>query len=160
MGLHFQKEKILMAVATKNIETREGTLDRIKSQLISRKNEILAVSSSSIKSRLSANDNGEAKDEIDLANASSEHWLNTIQYNKRNGELAQIDKALDKIQEGMYGICEECEEPIPEKRLHVRPFATMCVECQEDREKSSRPFIVRSISEEDATLDTTEEKVI
>src|SRR5208282_2334337 len=122
-----------MGFATKNTETRKDTLDGIKAKLIFRRNEILAVSSSSIKNRLLTDENSGPKDEGDLANDFSEHWMDTIHHNVRHGELAQIDKALQKIQEGTYGICEECEEPIPDRRLQVRPFATMCVSCQDDR---------------------------
>ncbi|MFP3869794.1 MAG: TraR/DksA family transcriptional regulator [Syntrophobacteria bacterium] len=41
-----------------------------------------------------------------------------------------IDDALDRIAGGDYGICEECGDPINEKRLLLIPFATLCVRCQ------------------------------
>ena len=43
---------------------------------------------------------------------------------------ARIDKALARIDEGTYGICERCGEPIGRERLEVRPSATLCIDDQ------------------------------
>jgi len=53
-----------------------------------------------------------------------------------NGELRTIDRALTLIEEGDYGTCEDCEEPIPVERLEVLPTATTCVFCAEARERA------------------------
>ncbi|MBF0338684.1 MAG: TraR/DksA family transcriptional regulator [Nitrospirae bacterium] len=50
-------------------------------------------------------------------------------------KLNKIDEALRKIKNGSYGVCEDCGSPINEARLKVLPYATMCVECKEKREK-------------------------
>jgi RNA polymerase-binding transcription factor len=49
--------------------------------------------------------------------------------------LYQIDRALEKIEEGTYGICDVSGEPIPIKRLEAIPYATMTVQAQEKVEK-------------------------
>ncbi|NGX38491.1 MAG: General stress protein 16O [Chlamydiae bacterium] len=49
--------------------------------------------------------------------------------------LRQIDRALEKIEEGTYGICDISEEEIPLKRLEAIPYATMTVASQEKFEK-------------------------
>lgn len=49
-------------------------------------------------------------------------------------DMVQIDRALDRVAEGRYGLCEDCHQPIPPKRLEVRPTATLCVSCQSQRE--------------------------
>lgn len=46
-------------------------------------------------------------------------------------ELKDIDAALTKIEDGTYGICEECGEPIDPRRLEAIPQARLCVACQE-----------------------------
>lgn len=46
--------------------------------------------------------------------------------------------ALVRINEGEYGICGGCDENIPIKRLEARPFAALCIECQESYEKSEK----------------------
>jgi DnaK suppressor protein len=44
--------------------------------------------------------------------------------------LAQIDRALAKIDDGTFGICERCGKPIAEERLRARPWATLCIDDQ------------------------------
>jgi DnaK suppressor protein len=44
--------------------------------------------------------------------------------------LGQIERALQKIDEGSYGICERCGRPIGEDRLRARPWATLCIDDQ------------------------------
>jgi DnaK suppressor protein len=55
--------------------------------------------------------------------------------NKEFGLLRQIDRALEKIEEGTYGVCDISEKPIPIKRLEAIPYATMTVQSQEMFEK-------------------------
>ena len=52
--------------------------------------------------------------------------------------LNMIDDALRKIDEGNYGVCEECSKVIPQKRLQAMPHARMCIKCQEIEEKKKR----------------------
>lgn len=49
--------------------------------------------------------------------------------------LKNINQALERLDEGTYGICEECGQEIAEKRLEVIPFALYCVQCQREKEK-------------------------
>jgi DnaK suppressor protein len=59
------------------------------------------------------------------------------QRNKQQAELvAQIDRALRRLaaQRDDFGLCEDCEEEIPAKRLDHMPYATLCVECQARRD--------------------------
>ncbi len=50
-------------------------------------------------------------------------------------KLVEIEEALERMEEGTYGICEECGEPISIKRLQVKPTAIYCVECKSRLEK-------------------------
>ncbi len=45
-------------------------------------------------------------------------------------ELRDVDSALKRIQDGKYGICKYCDQPIDEKRLMARPTSSSCVECK------------------------------
>ena len=45
-------------------------------------------------------------------------------------EVAEIDVALDKIDEGRYGVCDRCGKNIPKARLEVIPWAALCVTCK------------------------------
>ncbi|MBI4388533.1 MAG: TraR/DksA C4-type zinc finger protein [Candidatus Omnitrophica bacterium] len=52
--------------------------------------------------------------------------------------LNEIDEAIKRIDEGVFGICEECEKPIAVKRLKAVPYARYCIKCQEGIEKNNR----------------------
>ena len=49
--------------------------------------------------------------------------------------LYEIDEALKKIQDGRFGICEECKSPITKRRLKAIPYTRLCLKCQEAKEK-------------------------
>lgn len=49
--------------------------------------------------------------------------------------LNKIDEALEKLEEGTYGICEGCGQEISEKRLKAIPFAIYCIDCQQMKER-------------------------
>ncbi len=53
----------------------------------------------------------------------------------RKDTLNKIDEALRRMDEGTYGLCEECGIEISKERLRIIPFALLCVECKEQREK-------------------------
>ncbi len=70
-------------------------------------------------------------DEGDLSQQHHEEWIflnrNTIDIKL----LREISEALHRIEQGTYGTCLECEEPISPKRLDAVPWARYCVTCQE-----------------------------
>ncbi len=70
-------------------------------------------------------------DEGDLSQQHHEEWIflnrNTIDMKL----LREIADALHRIDQGTYGVCLECEEPISTKRLDAVPWARFCVTCQE-----------------------------
>jgi DnaK suppressor protein len=52
--------------------------------------------------------------------------------------LYEIDQALRRIEDGSYGICEKCGEPISKNRLGAMPFANYCIKDQESQEKDKK----------------------
>jgi DnaK suppressor protein len=60
--------------------------------------------------------------------------------------LKQVDSAIKKIEEGEYGVCAQCEEPIPEARLQVVPYTEFCTNCLSEMEKNPKAI---SINEDD-----------
>lgn len=52
--------------------------------------------------------------------------------------LRLVNEALDRIQAGDYGVCLNCDQPIPAKRLAAVPWARYCVKCQEELADASR----------------------
>ena len=84
---------------------------------------------------LDAND---LPDEMDLA---SSEYIQSFEFRLRGREkslLSKLDLALKKIDDGTFGICEICEEPIGKKRLEARPETTLCIKCKEDQEREER----------------------
>ncbi len=76
----------------------------------------------------------ELPDEVDQASAA---YLSSFSLRLRGREktfLKKIDYTLSKIEDGSFGICEECEEMISVKRLNARPEATLCIQCKETQE--------------------------
>jgi DnaK suppressor protein len=52
--------------------------------------------------------------------------------------IVKIREALDRIDKGTYGICEECGEEISEQRLLARPVTELCIECKTSQEEDER----------------------
>lgn len=50
--------------------------------------------------------------------------------------VAQIDRALAKLENGSYGKCDKCGKPIGEDRLQAAPFATLCIDCKRLEERN------------------------
>jgi len=85
-------------------------------------------------------DSNDLPDEMDLA---SSEYLQSFTFRLRGRErtfLAKIDKALQKIEAGTFGVCERCEEEISLKRLEARPETTLCIRCKEEQEREERQF--------------------
>lgn len=52
--------------------------------------------------------------------------------------IAKIKDALERLEVGTYGICEECGEDISEKRLRARPVTTLCIDCKKKQENQEK----------------------
>jgi DnaK suppressor protein len=52
--------------------------------------------------------------------------------------IAKIREALERIDEGTFGICESCEEDIAEARLRARPVTTLCIDCKTEQERQEK----------------------
>lgn len=73
----------------------------------------------------------QVQDPGDQAIASNMEDLNISLQNRELDEYARVKKALEMLDEGAYGICSDCGEPISEKRLALYPDATRCIVCQQ-----------------------------
>jgi len=80
----------------------------------------------------------DVKEDGDFAAASMDSDREYQIFLAQKKELDEINEALKKIDEGTYGICEMCEEPINEERLKVKPFAKYCIICREIIEKEGK----------------------
>lgn len=112
-------------------------LARFKQVLLNEKQEVLrkAVKTLNEEAKVDVN---ELPDEIDLA---SSEYLQSLALRLRDREktyLNKVEAALKKIDNGEFGICENCGEEISIKRLEARPVTTLCIRCKEDQEREER----------------------
>lgn len=63
--------------------------------------------------------------------------------------LREVENALDRLEEGTYGVCEECGASINLERLNVLPFTTCCVQCQERREQMGQGSKLKQMRREE-----------
>ena len=107
-----------------------------KQKLLNWKNELLKESSQTLNNLQTDN---EAKP--DITDRASEEIDRSFELRTRDRErklINKINSALQRIEDGSYGYCEETGEPIGLKRLEARPVATLSLEAQEMHEKAEK----------------------
>ena len=114
-------------------------LKKFKTLLTEKRDEIVKKAKQTLEEDmiLDAND---LPDEMDLA---SSEYLQSFTFRLRGREkvfLDKIEKALRKIEDGSFGVCEECGEEISIKRLEARPETTLCIRCKEDQEHHEKNY--------------------
>jgi len=77
-------------------------------------------------------------DLTDRATLEAEHAIELRTRARERKLISKIDAALDRIEHGTYGYCEETDEPIGLRRLEARPIATLSIEAQERHERMER----------------------
>ncbi|MGH7197797.1 MAG: TraR/DksA family transcriptional regulator [Candidatus Omnitrophota bacterium] len=80
-------------------------------------------------------------DLMDLATTDLNQRLSIEIKERERNLLGKIEHALERIEDGSFGVCEECGGEINIKRIEARPVTTMCIKCkeeQEEREKRER----------------------
>ena len=118
---------------------KKKDLKRFERLLIEKKDEILKNAKKTLNEDMSLAQD-DMPDEMDLA---SSEYIQSFTFRLRGREktfLKKIDHALAKIEEGTFGVCEECGEPIAVKRLEARPETTLCIRCKEDQERVEKTF--------------------
>ena len=78
---------------------------------------------------------GAGHDQADMGATSFERDHELIVLNNEREKLAQIDRALARIDDGTYGICESCGNPIGKMRAMAFPRATLCMTCKQREER-------------------------
>ena len=114
-------------------------LKKFKTLLTEKRDEIVKKAKQTLSEdmMLDAND---LPDEMDLA---SSEYLQSFTFRLRGREKAFLDKiqkAIDKIDNGTFGVCDDCGDKISVKRLEARPETTLCIRCKEDQERVEKDF--------------------
>jgi DnaK suppressor protein len=116
----------------------ERQREYFRRKLLVWKDEILRESRETLTQLQSENEN-----HPDLADRASSETDRAIELRARDRQrklIAKIDSALQRIEDGSYGYCEETGEPISLKRLEARPIATLSLEAQERHERNERVY--------------------
>ena len=74
-------------------------------------------------------------DEVDKSMVEQERELNLLLQDREKQHLEAIEEALQRIETGEYGFCDECGDQIDKKRLMVIPLAQLCISCQQNEER-------------------------
>ena len=121
------------ALTKKELKKFQELLEEKRKAVLERAREMLAVENMAL-------DTNDLPDEMDLA---SSEYLQSFQFRLRGREKAFLDKiqkAIDKIDKGTFGVCDDCGEKISVKRLEARPETTLCIRCKEDQERVEKDF--------------------
>jgi len=116
----------------------ERQREHFRNKLLAWKEEILKEARETLQHLQDENQN-----HPDLADRASSETDRAIELRARDRQrklIAKIDSALQRIDDGTYGYCEETGEPISLKRLEARPIATLSVEAQERHERRERVY--------------------
>jgi DnaK suppressor protein len=113
-------------------------LEHFRQLLNEEKTKILHKAEQTVRSGNIELDKNEMFDEVDLASATTEQNLTFKLLDRDRKLLAEIDHALHKLETGEYGYCEGTGEPIPKRRLEVRPWCRHSVKYKEQLERMKK----------------------
>jgi DnaK suppressor protein len=131
VGEFFNYKYMIKDTKVQKIELDEKTIKEIKDQLLVRKEEIskeleelTGKSGQSVKFPEYGNKSDENAQEI------SEYTTNLGTEKVLENTLRDIESSLKRMDEGTYGVCKYCKQPIGKKRMLARPVASACIECK------------------------------
>ena len=114
----------------------ERQLEYFKQKLLDWKEDILRETRETVNHLQSETENH--PDLADRASSETDRSLELRTRDRQRKVISKIDEALRRIEEGVYGYCEETGEPIGLARLEARPIATLGLEAQERHERRER----------------------
>lgn len=116
---------------------RKAFLKAAREKLLEMRRQVLREMSEDLKQgREGAKDEG--MDTYDLASEERDREISFLLTDRERDKVQAIQEALERVEEGTYGMCESCEAEISEGRLTALPFTRMCVNCQAEHEKEAR----------------------
>jgi DnaK suppressor protein len=114
---------------------RQDALLRLHKTLVARRAEILKKLSSDLDNLRNHRGEDTTGDSADVAFEAGSDEMASHLAELDSRELEQIDRALGRLKQGTYGVCEGCAQKIPVGRLNALPYSTLCIECQREMEQ-------------------------
>lgn len=97
--------------------------------------EVLVALETELSGLMKDSGDGAGQDQADMGATSFERDHELTVVNSEKDKLAQIERVLGHLEDGTYGICESCGEPIGKMRLMAFPRATLCMTCKQREER-------------------------
>src|SRR5713101_4871478 len=117
--------------------SRKKFLTKMREHLEEMKTKLLSEMESELKAERESNKD-EGMDTYDLASVERDREINFILSDRERTKIKQIQDALDRLDQGTYGVCESCGLEIAEERLQAMPFTRLCRDCQQEQEKEAK----------------------
>jgi DnaK suppressor protein len=133
---------------SKDDEVRNEELRKI---LIELRNEIVEKIAQEMGTKLDEDPRISTLSTMDMGDLSQLDLDEDIDYTLLNmhiERLREVEDALDRLEEGTYGVCKDCGIPIKLERLKILPFTTYCVRCQEKREQMGQGSKLKQMRKE------------
>ena len=131
-----------MTTNQKNVIPMEKSrYDELRKMLDDRKREILSEVQEKIRDVRTESSTGKMNEVLDSGESSEADIQEDIEFaliQMKAETLSKINEALARLEEGAYGNCFECGQPIAERRLRALPFAVRCKDCEEAREIAAK----------------------
>lgn len=122
-----RKEEVVPTVAA-------GDLEGLRAKLVGEREQVLKLYENDMRMSLLP-DEDVTDDLVDRANSAYSRELHFAISDGERERLGLIDQALERMQQGTFGICAACRRPVPAPRLQAVPWARYCTDCQELAEK-------------------------
>lgn len=116
----------------------KGSLESIKHELLDKKHDLEQELARLYQEKFS---DDQVQDPGDQALSSTMEDLKSTMQDTRLDEYRRLNRAIEKIEDGTYGICVDCDGPISEKRLSSFPNAERCLVCQEEFEEKKSDML-------------------
>jgi len=111
-------------------------LDKYRKKLTGMLEELEAKASGSVENLNAANDY--FPDPTDRATAESDRNFDLRVQDRERKLIKKVKQALERVEEGEFGSCEDCGETIGKTRLEARPMTTLCIDCKIQREQKEK----------------------
>lgn len=115
-----------------------AALERVREALLERRGNLLRQQENQLNA-LNSPEKHHIADLEEMTSDSADADSICMLVDLSSSNIDQIDAALDKLANGSYGVCEDCNQSISAARLEFLPFAALCVDCQRVQEAAGPP---------------------
>lgn len=120
--------------------------EKYRQMILRKKEEILHALKMRLEERINIDAELRSSQESDLGDLGDLNLTNSLNISfvdRYTAILKELDNALERVEEEIYGFCDQCGKKIDDRRLEVAPFALYCVACQRKIEEKNRKRLRR-----------------